>query len=281
VDEVALYKGLADIGETDTIYDELSGLSGHQWSPVVPTRTVGVKGAQLLDGLRGLFMRPQSPATPSLGATEYFTLMAKAKSAWEVSKRDTLTADELGQLKLNIDYIKRKLLEVPADYKYRAEMVMQVQEAEVNYSKKLNAADDKARADVARKQDAAATISLRIAQEAAAKGDQERAAQAAANAKSAADAAAQADWKTQKVNSDARKAAADAAVVDAKTKADADAAAKAAADEAAKTVTETPAASENSLLALMSAEAIPGVPNWMPLAGGVAAIIAGVVLMRR
>jgi hypothetical protein len=70
VDDVTIFKGLADIGETETIYDELSGLSSHQWSPIVPARTFGVKGAQIMDGLRGLFMRPQSPATPSLGEVE-------------------------------------------------------------------------------------------------------------------------------------------------------------------------------------------------------------------
>jgi hypothetical protein len=67
VDDVTIFKGLADIGETDTIYDELSGMAGLERSPA---SVVGVKGAQLLDGLRGLFMRPQSPATPSLGEAE-------------------------------------------------------------------------------------------------------------------------------------------------------------------------------------------------------------------
>jgi len=126
------------------------------------------------------------------GATSQVQLLkAQVSSTWDVSKRLQLNAQEISQLKSNINTLRPRVNALP-NSPDKNEMSWQLTQSESNYQILLKAQDAKVRADIARQQQMAADLSARVAQQAAAAGDAARAAKAAEVAVAEANAAAQA-----------------------------------------------------------------------------------------
>jgi len=177
---MGIIKGLEGLGETDTVYDELSDMGG-------------------LAGLFGSIAAAVDPADALLNK------LKMPGGVIDVSKRTGLNAQELSQLKTNLDNYQLQAAALPNSFKKTIILAL-LQECNARYVAMKTATNKEAQLRIAQQQQFQADSAAKAAAEAAKAGDIERAKQQAALAQKAADAATESGGSKQKADAAAQAA---------------------------------------------------------------------------